>query len=100
MPPFHCRCVGASFRGKDTKDYVSRIVHTGDEVELFRDRTNQHDANAIRVLHLSHWIGYIDRDSAAEIAPLLDRDEPYEATVVGWSSPILPHLEVKFSEAV
>lgn len=95
-PTFLCRCVGVRHRGKPVMDYVAAKLFSGAEVRLEREPLNRYDDNAIKVLHEGEWIGYVDRDSAAEIAPHLDADTRYTAFVVGWDSPIDPRLRVEF----
>ena len=42
-------------------------------VELVREPQNTHDANAVAVLHGRNQIGHLPRETAALLAPLLDR---------------------------
>lgn len=46
----------------------------GDRLELQREPDNAHDCNAVRVLWRNgqHWLGYVPRAVAADLAPRLD----------------------------
>ena len=57
------------------QDAASR-VHAGDKLFLGRDIDNHHDPNAIGVVNNSYQlVGYIDKECAKELAPLIDRNE-------------------------
>src|SRR5262245_37635491 len=61
-------------------------------VQLVREPENNHDENAIAV-HLTRWrkdmmIGYLPRDVAAKLAPLLDHGD-VEITSV-WLKDVMP----------
>lgn len=61
---------------------------------LIREPTNEHDTNAIRVELDGIHVGYIARDAAEELAPILDRAECPSVDVQGlirggFSDPIL-----------
>jgi hypothetical protein len=48
-------------------------VHRGDRLILEREPLNEFDPNCIRVLTTTgKWIGYIPKETAAEVAPILD----------------------------
>ncbi len=59
-----------------------RAINTGDELLLVHEPDNQFDANAIRVLvETKEMIGYLDRDYARILAPLIDEGITLKATV-------------------
>lgn len=80
----------------------------GEHARLARARFNKHDHNAIKVYVDRDVIGFIDRESAAYLAPLIDRgeaddDRRYSAVitdVVEWMPNdgdeiiLLPEIEV------
>jgi len=48
-------------------------VHKGDRLILEREPLNEFDPNCIRVLTTAgKWIGYVPKETAAEVAPILD----------------------------
>jgi hypothetical protein len=52
----------------------------GRTLRLRRDAENEHDANAIAVETASGQVlGFVPRELAAELAPRMDRDEPWTA---------------------
>lgn len=71
-------CVGMHFRGGDAKA-IAESLTAESEIRLEREPENPYDAYAIRVLIEDQHIGYIERDKAAWISPLLD--EGRSATV-------------------
>lgn len=56
-------------------------VEPGDEVQLEREPHNPHDANAIAVKVRGDAVGYIPREDAAVLAPLLDAGRQHVAIV-------------------
>jgi hypothetical protein len=56
-------------------------VEPGESAELVREVDNSHDANAVAVKIRGEAVGYLARDEAAELAPLLDSGRPYQAIV-------------------
>ena len=57
-------------------------IEPGDPLELRRDPANEHDPNAIQVLAAGEQLGWVPRELAAELAPLLDAGEPWSALVL------------------
>ena len=64
---------GLSFRPIDAKAYAQTLAE-GDGLLLERDPGNQFDANAIKVLSPDgvHWIGFVAKEVAVELAPEMD----------------------------
>lgn len=56
-------------------------VEPGDAVELIRELDNEYDANAVAVRVGGETVGYIGRDEAIELAPLLDASRPHRAII-------------------
>lgn len=55
----------------------------GSPLQLVRDPANEHDANAIKVLVAGgEQAGWVPRELAAELAPLLDAGEAWSAVVL------------------
>lgn len=83
--------VGLNYRMTSTTQEQLQ-EHTPMLVELVREPENNHDENAIAV-HLTRWrkdmmIGYLPRDVAAKLAPLLDHGD-VEITSV-WLKDVVP----------
>ncbi len=72
--------VGASHRPPEAQNEILGLVR-GDEVVLERDPSNEYDPNAIRVIANGHWIGFVPRDTARDLAPLLDEGIPFKAKI-------------------
>ena len=63
------RVVGWSYRLKD--DPGLQPVAKGAPLTLERDRANEYDKNAVRVVHAGHAIGFLERGVASVAASLL-----------------------------
>jgi hypothetical protein len=91
--------VRGAFRFEARREACARIID-GDSVSLERERDNAHDANAILVLGADDCeLGYVPREEAAVMAPLLDSGAEAEATICRlWETPenhdIVPILAV------
>ncbi len=53
-------------------EYTSAQVQAGDKLTLEREPANQHDSNAIKVMNENERIGYLNRQDAFWLAPLMD----------------------------
>jgi hypothetical protein len=72
----------ASARGDRRSAEVARYATDGDEVLLVRDPQNRHSRNAIFVRLLSgHDAGYVPEAEARTLAPLLDKNLRYSASI-------------------
>lgn len=49
---------------------------------LVRERNNEHDSNAVKVMYGAKQIGYLNRDVAADVASIIDGGGSASATVV------------------
>jgi hypothetical protein len=70
-------CKGEGFRNSDGSDRQDAIrsLNPGDWVQLIREPTNIRDPNAVALM--TNWggqIGYLNRDIAKIVAPLMDAD--------------------------
>ena len=67
------RLVGVSYEGRQQ---VVSLLRVGEIVFLVREENNAYDHNAIRVIRGDKsQVGFINRDLAAKLAPVLDRHE-------------------------
>jgi len=65
------RVVGVTFEGRQR---VVSLLVPGESLQLRREPNNVHDSNAIRVDRLNgQQVGYISRELARQIAPVLDK---------------------------
>jgi hypothetical protein len=63
-------------RGESKTQNILRKTHPGEVVQFVRDARNTHDPNAIRIHNASGaFLGWIAREDAADLAPLLDAGE-------------------------
>lgn len=76
---FHTKVVGVTFEGRQR--YV-RQTREGERLKLERDRYNEYDRNAIKVINSSgNTLGFISKELASDMAPQMDRGIIYTATV-------------------
>lgn len=83
------RVVGVTFKNEDTGEKRGDIIRElmGSEtpesiqIKLEREPNNMYDVNAIKVIADGRQIGYIGKDYAVLIAPLMDSFEDFTATV-------------------
>ncbi|HYL26372.1 MAG TPA: DEAD/DEAH box helicase, partial [Candidatus Nitrosotalea sp.] len=77
-PHFHTKIAGVSFEGR--QDIIAGL-RSGAPLELRRERENPHDKNAIAVHYGALQIGFLKKQLAAHIAPLLDAGARYRARI-------------------
>ena len=75
---FVTKILGVSFEGR--QDIVAGL-RSGDELELVREPENAYDANAIAVRFGSLQVGFLRRQIAKHLAPVIDGGERYYAVV-------------------
>lgn len=85
------KVVGTKFRPTSAQLRANEITGVED-VTLLPEPANAHDENAVQVItHDDYFIGYVERDIAADISPLLRSGlEPSRARV----SRVGRHLEL------
>ena len=84
------KVVGVTFTNEDTGEKRSDIIRelmdkSPDDIkiQLVREPENKYDMNAIKVLANDKQIGYIGKEYATIIAPLLDEYEEFDVKVKG-----------------
>lgn len=84
------KVVGVTFTNEGTgekrADIIRELMNKKPEdikIELVREPENKYDMNAIKVLADDRQIGYIGKEYASMIAPLLDEFEEFNVTVKG-----------------
>lgn len=87
---FHTKIVGVTFEGR--QEVIKKCCKEDDSLMLVRERDNKYDANAVAVYadtsdyldeghKLSSQIGYLNKDLAAEIAPIMDSGISYKCVI-------------------
>lgn len=76
---FYTKVVGVTF---DNRQSLVEQLAAGQPLELYREKDNAHDENAIAVLADGAQIGYLKRNIARHLAPNFDQGIGYEAMVV------------------
>lgn len=101
--------MGVNFRPANVRE----LVKDTDAFEQFplrleREPDNPYDSNAIRVLAETgsatlgdgdewEFVGFVQKDIAEELAPLLDLGYEASVKVIGWLATNKPHLEIEAS---
>ena len=77
---FHSKVVGTTFRAE--KDPIPwDQLSKGKYLCLLREKDNPADKNAIKVLYVPHHLGYLPKQTAAELAPKIDSGSHYFAEI-------------------
>ncbi|MBV9232858.1 MAG: DEAD/DEAH box helicase [Candidatus Eremiobacteraeota bacterium] len=89
-PRFHTKIAGVSFEGR--QDTIAGL-RAGAALDLRRQPENPHDANAIAVHYGNLHLGFLNRQLAAHLAPVMDAGTRYRAQIAsltGSSAPQVP----------
>lgn len=90
--------MGANFRPASTKEHIRNELSVGSELSLARDPYNEYDSNAVKVLDGDYFLGFVSKETAVDIAPLLDSGWTGTAKILSFLSEIKPHLEITLVE--
>lgn len=86
------KVVGVTFKNEDGSSRKDQILTLAErfkdreseiKVDLVREPTNQYDINAIKVIAEDKQIGYIGKEYASIMSPLMDDCEEFTAVVKG-----------------
>jgi len=77
---FHSKVVGTTFRN-DKNPIPWDQLSKGKNLCLLREKDNPADKNAIKVLYVPHHLGYLPKQTAAELAPKIDSGSHYFAEI-------------------
>lgn len=72
------KVVGVTYEGRQD---IVRKCRPGDRLELIRNRNNEHDKNAVAVFFGDDQAGFLCRELAEKIAPLLDNEREFFCVV-------------------
>jgi len=76
---FHTKIVGSTFCGGQN---LIPELDRGDPLQLVRDPENEFDTNAVQVRNENgDLLGHLPKDTAAEVAPLMDGGTEVKAKV-------------------
>ena len=84
LKSFYTKVVGVTRENEDgtSRQKIIGRLKAGDKAALRREPDNRYDPNAVAVCTASgEQIGYLSREVAAEIAPLLDQGTRVDAEV-------------------
>jgi len=96
---FQAEMRGANFRSKEDKE-VLKSLSVGDEFTLIRDEENEYDTNAIACYYEDEggelWhVGFIAKEIAEEIAPLMDEGLEFRCYIHSWLSTLKPYVIIE-----
>ncbi len=72
------KVVGVTYEGRQS---VIATMSEFDELELIRNRNNERDENAIAVFYEDDQIGFLCRELAEKLAPLMDEGNEFSCEV-------------------
>ncbi len=75
---FFTKAVGVSFEGRQE---IVKSLQEGNAVTLRREANNPHDPNAIALYYEEQQIGYLKKELAQNLAPVIDQGTVYQAVV-------------------
>ena len=92
---------GVNFRPASAKEVVTNLEE-GAKLTLERAAGNPHDENAIKVIEpeSGEFIGYVAKEIAADLAPLLDDGVSFSCAVQGFMRVGMPILEIVSTEPI
>lgn len=97
---FQAALMGVNFRGKEIAALVAALP-IGTQFTLERDPENQYDANAVKVIYSGEdedqFVGFVAKEVAEEIAPLLDSGYEGSAKIIDFLGTIKPNLEIELT---
>lgn len=67
-------------KGKDIQKILAKLK-PNTKLTLIHESNNAYDKNAIKIYANGKHIGYIKNDLAKKVAPLLDKNHKYKATI-------------------
>lgn len=92
--------VGITFRPAEAKAAMDNLV-PGDHLFLEPNPSNPYDSNAVKVIDpdSGEFIGFLSRESNAEVAEHLANDGPYSCEIISFLSTRKPHVSIKLYKA-
>ena len=95
MHSFEALLRGVSFRPIEAKAIVIKL-QPDDELVLEREPENEYDENAIRVLcpKTGEFLGFVAKEVALEIAPLMDTGTQFTCKVGDRFTPAIVALKI------
>jgi hypothetical protein len=93
---------GISFRSAEVKETLKRIradeTELDIEVTLEHEPTNQYDPNAVKILFDGTFVGYVEKEIAADIAADVSEGADYTAAISSWASQLVPFISIIFDD--
>lgn len=97
MVKFSCELRGANFRTAEDKAALKECA-TGDELYLLRDPHNEYDENAVAIyadVEYTFHVGFVAKETAEELAPLLDDGMTFRCFIHSWLSTLKPYVIIE-----
>lgn len=91
---FQCALMGANFRPAECKE-VLRSLSEGDKLDVVRDADNAYDANAVGLYYEGSHLGFVAKETAVELAPLMDDGVEFTATIHSWLGTLKPYVIIE-----
>lgn len=91
---FQCALMGANFRPAECKE-ILRSLAEGDSLDVVRDADNAYDANAVALYYEGSHLGFVAKETAVELAPLMDDGVEFTATIHSWLGTLKPYVIIE-----
>jgi len=92
---FHAALMGVNFRGPAVRELVADLPVGEDRFDFERDPANQYDPNAIKVLLDGEFLGFVAKEVAEELAPLMDAGYEVSGKIIDFLGTIKPFLQLE-----
>lgn len=79
LTSFYTKIVGVTKNSR--QEIIKKMCYSGQRLQLVREKNNACDFNAVMVLCGNTQIGYLSKDIAQKIAPLMDKGQEFECIV-------------------
>ena len=88
--------MGANFRPADCKEVLRSLAELDSpQLDVVRDADNQYDANAVGLYYEGSHLGFVAKETAAELAPLMDDGVEFTATIHSWLGTLKPYVIIE-----
>ncbi len=75
---YYTKVVGVTYSGRQR---ILASLQDGMDLDFVRETHNVHDKNAVAIYCSNRQIGYLSREEAAEIAPIMDKGIPVDGVI-------------------
>lgn len=79
----------------ENRKIAAALVKKGEKIEIFRDYQNLYDRNAIKVSHKGKELGFLNRNLAQYLAPLIDSGTKLNGEIIDMIKEEIPQIKIQ-----